>query len=230
MTGGTKQSGPHISRRAVLGGLGGTAALATTGLLPNALFAQAQTRRYAFRIVREGSEIGTHEVTLEQSGNLLVVSTTVRIAVRVAFITAFRYEHDSEERWRDGQIITLKSKTHDNGEDYMVDGEIVDDGFRTEGPAGPFVSPSGIHSSNSMWREDFVEQRQLINVREGGVIGLAVKPQGTEKIEVAGRQVEAVKFQAITPQLGGFLWYNRTESWVRAELDVKGERVAYERM
>jgi hypothetical protein len=181
--------------------------------------------------MRAGAQIGTHNISFSRSDSALIVRTAVHLQVKVAFIVAFRYEHEAEEIWRDGRIAAARSRTDDNGQKFGVSGEAIANGFRIVGPSGPLVTAPHLLTSNTVWRAEFVQQSALINVQEGGELGLAATPLGQGAVIAAGgRSVAATKFRVITPQCAGVIWYDDRQSWVRAELEVKGERVAYEQI
>jgi Domain of unknown function (DUF6134) len=46
-----------------------------------------------FRALRHGSPIGEHRVTFQPDGDRLAVETHIDIAVKVLFLTAFRFKH-----------------------------------------------------------------------------------------------------------------------------------------
>jgi hypothetical protein len=52
---------------------------------------------YAFTVFRDGDPIGTHTLTARHEGGDLVLDIAVDIKVKVAFITAYRYEQTRRE-------------------------------------------------------------------------------------------------------------------------------------
>ena len=52
-----------------------------------------------FRIRWKGDEIGYHRISLKAAGDQLTITTSIRMKVKMAFVTAFRYEHDCTEAW-----------------------------------------------------------------------------------------------------------------------------------
>jgi hypothetical protein len=180
-----------------------------------------------FRVLRDGSAIGTHNVVFRQEGGKTIANVDVDLRVRVAFITAFRYRHSSEEVFEGGRLTSVRSTTDDNGHAYGVTGQATSDGFRIEGPGGPFTAPPTLLTSNSAWNASFVRQQALINVQQGGQCGLVASRVGSESIVVRGVPVEAEKYRAMTPQCGGYVWYGPDGRWVRALLEMRGESVEY---
>jgi hypothetical protein len=214
-----------MNRRACLGILAAGGVVAVGG--PALAQPAAVPRDVRFRLLRSGSSIGSHAVTFRQDGSKTIAQVDVDIVVRVAFITAFRYRHSSEEVFEGGRLMSVRSQTNDNGRTYGVSGQATRDGFRIEGPGGPFTAPATLLTSNSTWNAGFVRQQALLNVQQGGQCGLAVNRVGSEAVTAGGAQVTAEKYRAITPQCAGHVWYAPDGRWVRAVLEMRGETVEY---
>ena len=62
---------------------------------------------------------GTATVAQEaRSGEDLMVENQIK--VNVLFITAFRFEADRTELWRNGRLMSYRSQSHDGGIDIAV--------------------------------------------------------------------------------------------------------------
>ena len=70
---------------------------------------------YRFRVVREGSQIGTHRVAFSQAGNELTARTEVDIAVKLAGFTVFRLTHRFSETWAGDRLRLAASRQDRNG-------------------------------------------------------------------------------------------------------------------
>ncbi|MGE0722996.1 MAG: DUF6134 family protein [Alphaproteobacteria bacterium] len=214
-----------MDRRTCLRLIAGAAA----GVATNPAWAHpaAPARDLRFRLLRDGSSIGTYAVAFRKDHGKTIAVVDVDIVVRVAFINAFKYHHHSEETFEGSRLTAVSSTTNDNGKSYGVKGRATPDGFRLEGPSGPFTAPTNLLTSNSAWNADFVRQQALINAQQGGQCGLAANRIGTESVMVRGVPVEATKYRAITPQCAGHVWYAADGRWVRAVLEMRGETVEY---
>ena len=56
----------------------------------------------SYTVTRDGSTIGTHAVTIDQSGAQTKVGVETDIAVKVLFVTAYKFKHASQELWSNG--------------------------------------------------------------------------------------------------------------------------------
>ena len=181
-----------------------------------------------FTVMRGRSKIGVHSVEFRDRPDGLAVHTVIDLAVRVVFITVFRYEHECRDVWVSGQLRSLRSRTIEDGKRYAVEATAEPDGIRVVGPGGPLVVDSRLLASNSLWNPRLVDQQRLIDAQHGGEIGLVVHRRGTESLLLAGKErIVTDRFQILTPHYGGLLWYDATGRWVKGSLEIRGEWIDY---
>jgi hypothetical protein len=180
-----------------------------------------------FSVLYEGSKIGTHTVTYSTATGETRVNTEIRLLVKVAFFTVFRFNHRSEETWRAGRLMTLGSETVEHGETLHVEGTATPQGFRVVSKGGPFIAPATTLTSNSLWTPAVLEQTTVVDACHGGVIGVSARKRADEQIVVAGHQVNASRYSFITPYLAGSIWYDRENLWVRGEFEQDGAKIEY---
>jgi hypothetical protein len=166
-------------------------------------------------------------VTFRPDGDRLTVETRVVIAVKVLFVTAFRFRHEAKEVWQSDRLVSVTSTTDDNGTLLRVTGNAVADGFRIVGEDGPFLASAHLLTSNTLWDSRIVRESRLIDVQHGGEIGLVTKHLGDETVETPQGPVRATRHHMITPYYAGSVFYDRDERWVKGLLELKGERVEY---
>lgn len=68
-----------------------------------------------FRIMREGSAIGTHRVGFTEAGGTLTARTDVAIQVKVMSFTVFRLSHVFTEVWSGNRLVSATSRHDRNG-------------------------------------------------------------------------------------------------------------------
>jgi len=121
-----------ISRRAclVLPGL----------LLPVAAVAAPGPVR--FRVLREGREIGTHQVRLSGNAAKLSVQSEIALQVKLAGFTVFRLRHDIAEEWANDRLQRLTSRHDRNG--TVTEARVVAEGgaLVAQGPEGEARLPA----------------------------------------------------------------------------------------
>jgi uncharacterized protein DUF6134 len=216
-----------VTRRRLLGLVAAAAATPLCGpLFPVRAYAAAQ-RDLRFRALRHGSTIGEHRVTFRPDGDRLTVETRVDIAIKVLFVTAFRFRHEATEIWRSDRLVSLKSTTDDNGTLFQVSGHAVADGFRIIGHDGPFLASAHLLTSNALWDSRIVRESRLIDVQHGGEIGLVTKQLGDEQVDTPQGPVRASRHHMITPYYAGSVFHDGDGRWVKGLLELKGERFEY---
>ena len=218
-----------IARRRFIGGLFGIGAGATVFSISSFKTrpALAVPQSLRFKAYRNNSPVGTHAVDVQSSGDQMKVTVKIALDVSVAFLTLFELKHDCEELWQDGRLVSLRSKTNDNGDKFQVTGKATPQGFRIEGPGGPAIAPADAYTSNSVWNTAILEQKTVIDAQHGGIIGLSVRSQGQQPVAVAGQQVPAEKYQVMTPFVAGNVWYDAAGRWVKALFEKDGEQMEY---
>lgn len=224
------QARASLSRRALLvsGVVGWASVVAprrgaaqTRFVLPS----DAADRR--FSVFYKGDRIGSHTVSNVPDSGETRVNTEIALVVKALFVTMFAYRHSSEERWRDGRLVSLKSTTIDHGEKIDVEGAAVPQGFRVLSSGSQFIARTDALTSNSLWSPAILTQETVIDSQHGGVIGISVDRLADEQIVVLDRPVSAARYRFITPYLAGSIWYDQAGRWVHGAFERDGAMVDY---
>jgi hypothetical protein len=194
---------------------------ATTFVLPS------EAINWRFSVLYKGHRIGAHTVSYSVATGETRVVTEIDLRAKVLFFTVFAFSHRSEESWRDGRLMWLRSETVEHGETLHVTGAAMPQGFRVVSKAGPFIAASGALTSNSLWTPAVLQQDTLIDAQHGGVIGVSVRKLAEEQITVAGRQLRATRYRFIMPYLAGDIWYDDRGIWVQGEFERDGTQIQY---
>lgn len=193
---------------------------------PALLSSVAPDRR--FSVFYKGARIGHHTVLHSPATGDTRVDTEIHMRVKVAFFTAFAFEHRSGEAWRDGRLVALESETVEHGETLHVRGAVTPEGFRVTGPGGPCIASTATLTSNSLWTPRVLQQATLVDAQHGGLIGVSARRFADEQIVVGGRAVAVTRYTFITPFLAGSIWYDAASLWVRGEFERDGAKIHYQ--
>ncbi|MEX0839964.1 MAG: DUF6134 family protein [Parvibaculum sp.] len=206
------------------------AALAVPGLVLAWLSAAQATvpqgGELNFTVLRKGDEIGTHRLEFEQAGDELKVEIETDVAVKMLGIAVYRFEHEGHEVWRDGRLVSLNSKTNDDGTAHHLsvsrDAEtLVVDGDGRQGPEDGAIIPA------SLWNEDLVKQSALLNTLDGSKMPVTVTTVGPETVEVDGKNLTATHY-SVKGQLNRELWYDESGVLVQVKFDgADGSEISY---
>jgi hypothetical protein len=210
-----------VHRREVLAG---GAALVGSTWLPfpawASLLADPSRDRMSYTILRKGSPIGRHEIRFFESGDGVTVATEVAIDVKLMFVTAFRYRHNCEATWRDGRMLSLASRTDDDGRRFAIEGRQQDGVMQVVGTEGRVTAPAEILTANDFWSRTILQQAQVINVKHGRLVGASVTPHGPASTPW-GDQGE--RYTVVMPRETIDLWYDERDECVGLVVQARGE-------
>jgi hypothetical protein len=216
-----------MNRRRLLGLAMAGAATPLLGSLRASKARAAGPPDLRFRALHQGSPVGEHSVVFRPDGDRLTVVTHIDIVIKVLFFTAFRFEHDAEEVWHSGRLVSVSSTTNDNGTRLRVSGYAAGDGFRILGGDGPFLASAQLLTSNTLWDRRLVGESRLIDVQHGGEVGLVAKRLDEETVQTPQGPVRASRYRIITPHYAGSLFYDSDGRWVKGLIEQQGEILEY---
>jgi hypothetical protein len=174
-----------------------------------------------FTVLRDGSEIGTHDIDVHRDGNETRVDVATDIAVKIAFVTLYRFEHDGHEVWRDGRLVQIDSKTDDDGTSKSLHGELGNRGLHVEGSAQKFIADTPIVPA-SLWNDDIVRQGRLLNTLDGSEMEVSIRLVGDETVAVHGKQVPARHYD-ISGQLNREVWFDADGTLVQVRFKAEDD-------
>ena len=190
----------------------GSAFLGATLAAP-AIAAQSAKRR--FRIIRDGDDIGTHDLEAVLTGNGFEIDVTIRIAVKFLGVTAYRYEMNNREVWRGGRIVSVDSRVNDDGTQERArvtarPDTLTIDGSRYSGKASVEAA------TTSYYAPAFLKRSPWISTQSGDILKVAVNPEGR------------ANWWKISGGLDTTLGYDARGEWTGCEFDAGGELATYE--
>ncbi len=197
------------------------------GVLPVAAFAMPAD--IAFEIIREGEKIGVHEVRFTPLGNGdFEARTNVDVAVRLGFITLFRFRQEITETWRRGTMVEAEGLTDDDGEKARFHAELRGRELVIDGPAGLQKAPLGAMTDIAFWNPKIARQDQVVDTWLGQLAPLIVGAGDVEEIELRGRRLRARRF-SFTANRGrsGKVWYDEDGVWVKGYLKTPNAELDY---
>ena len=214
----------ELSRRRAIALVGGS--LAMMSMIPGAV---AVPRSTLFNVFRKGSLIGTHAIDFAGTDGWLQVTSRLDLAVKVAFITAYRYEQTGEDVWEDDVLVQTRITTNDDGKDSLVVAEARDGKLGVTGPTGNYDTTLGAMTDLSFWNQAITRGQPLIDSQNGELIKIEVRAGTAERIEVQGRMVDAERFaMAATKGRSGTVWYDADGNLIKAIVLTRGETLNYE--
>lgn len=96
---------------------------------------------YRWRVMRNGTAIGTHNITFTERGGERIATSENIVTPRVMGVVVYRYEHRLVEVTRGGRFVSVRSSLNRNGTITEVEAEASGQGVTLRGPAGALNLP-----------------------------------------------------------------------------------------
>ena len=197
---------PHV-----LAAVGMLLAAPACAALPACPVQNGQTVSYD--IVRGTTVIGSQTVHYTIAGPDMTVEIAVNAAIRMMGVRVYNYEHHGTERWHDGQMVGLVTRTDDDGTPRQVNASRDAAGV-WHGVTGPAPGPAPLLST-SLWDNQTVLATRLLDRETGAIVPVRVTPAGDEVLRLGARSVPAHRFD-LAGIVSGSAWYDANGCWVRA--------------
>jgi len=186
--------------------------LAAIGPGGQAFAADLADGAYSFKVIRGGDAIGTHTIVASHDGQDLVLDIAVAIKVKIAFVTAYRYEQTRREVWREGRLVAFESDTNDDGDKAKISGKLDGDMLVISGPGGTTKVRADI-IPNSWWNPELPKQSELLSTLDGKILKVGVQDAGEETIDTAKGPVKA-RHYILSGEVERDVWYDAQGRWV----------------
>lgn len=184
-------------------------------------------RQWDFRVFLEDREIGYHSVRMTPQEDGTRVSTEARFDVKFLFISAFRYEHRSDEMWRDACLSGIDARTDKNGDELFVRGEANDNGISVRTHDGE-QQLQGCVRSFAYWDPELLRATRLLNAQTGAYQPVQIEELGNAPLSVDGRVIAARKYRLLVDNAAVDLWYTPDMKWLALESTTRdGYRLRY---
>lgn len=177
-----------------------------------------------FDVYLNDKKVGKHRFEISGEGGDKQVQSEASFKYKILLITAYRYEHSSEERWMGDCLVEFDASTNANGKKIDVSGERIESGFVVAKEDGP-VEPSDCVMTFAYWNPRFLEQPRLLNPQTGEFVDVEVEQVGDELLDVRGRPVMTNRFRVTAEKLDITLWYSTDSEWLALESVAKGGNI-----
>lgn len=186
----------------------------------------------AFRVMRYGSQIGTHTLAFERLPNGgLDVHIAVNVVVKFGPIPLVRYIHANIESWRERALAGLVSHTDRNGTELQMRAWRARPGLEVEGTDTPqYVAPANAlpttyWNSRMLWGP-------VIGTQRGTLVNPKVTELGVQSVLLAsGKPIQARRYHLDGPGMNVDVLYDDNDVWAGLEFKVEdGSLITYERI
>lgn len=167
----------------------------------------------SFVVMREGQQIGSHKLVFERDGGQLKVSTSIDLAVKFVGITAYRYSHRAQEAWNGDALVSLTSRTDDDGKVHAVQASRTAEGIVVQADGKRTVMPATIMPS-SHWNFRQVSQTVLLNSQKGIEARVKVATLGRAAVKTSSSTLQATHYR-YDGDLKMDHWFDDRGRWVK---------------
>ncbi|MEM7081448.1 MAG: DUF6134 family protein [Pseudomonadota bacterium] len=192
---------------------------------------------YRFQVLLDNKPIGFHHFDLTETEGGKKVESRARFDVKLLFITAFKYRHQSVENWRDDCLESIEASTNSNGKQQTVSAAKQDDVLAIDSNKGN-QTVDGCVQTFAYWNPSILDATQLLNSQTGDYVDIDIRDLGPDTVLLGDTDVGARKYniKSMKDYAGKpvdiLIWYDETNTeWLALESKAKGDRVLrYERL
>jgi len=185
---------------------------------------------FNFDVFLDERPIGYHRYELSRTAEGLRLESEADFEVKALFITAFSYEHEATEIWRDGCLVRIEARTDSNGERFRVSGSDLGSTFALETREGT-RSLSDCVGSFAYWDRQLLERQRLLNPQTGEYVEVSLAAVAGGSLRIGEREIAVERYSIRGRDLDIVLAYAAdTGEWVALDSMVRGGRtLAYRR-
>jgi len=189
--------------------------------------------KIAFKVLRNGTPVGDHQIDFTSSGDDLTVDINAQIVVKIFGITAGSYFLKATERWSAGVFQSLDSQVVFDGDLMQVHAEKVAGGYAVVGtnqnnPAknmARYIAPPDTlpltYWNKAMLSGSILNPQTAHTYLSGSQ--LTITPNGWNRLPTAnGGTLVAQRFD-ITGKLIISVWYDANGAWSGLEFQKSGD-------
>ena len=157
----------------------------------------------SFDIYRKNKKVGEHRVSFARNGDDLTVMTKMNIAIDVFIFTAYSFDYDSTEVWRNNQLHAME-----------------DNLFKIDGPKGSFIGSSWVFPTNH-WHRGQANSKTILNTLTGKLTQVEVVNRGIERVDTSQGSVDADHFEYTGQLRDTEVWYDADNRWVKMRFKAR---------
>lgn len=198
-----------------------------TALCLYGLSAPALAERLDFDVYLDDQKVGSNTVNIQQNGADTQVSVKSVFNVKVLFINAYHYSHTAQERWRNGCLVQLDTRTNDNGKQQTVSTTQVGNILKVAAGANSADLPGCVRSF-AYWNPALLNSSHLINTQTGKYEPARLSLLDNQPLVFNSKAYGSKHYRL---QISGNtqidLWYDQNNSWQALQARVQGRELRY---
>ncbi|MEZ5448926.1 MAG: DUF6134 family protein [Thiolinea sp.] len=122
--------------------------------------------RLDFDVYLDNQSVGFNTVNINHSGAETQVSVKSVFNVKLLFVNVYHYSHTAQERWRNGCLVQLNTRTNDNGKQQTVTTTQAGNILKVNA-GGNSADLQGCTRSFAYWNPALLNSSHLLNTQTG---------------------------------------------------------------
>lgn len=180
-------------------------------------------------IHRKNRRIGTHRMTVSQSGDSASIEFETDITVRVLKVPVYRFNYQSTERWSNGELATVSTRVTEKGDTTQTELDLSSDVARAIGPAGS-VDAANVNFATNHWHSGVLGAQRVFNTITGVPNNVVVTTEGTGELTVGSRVIPYTAYR-YSGELELVSWYDDEGRWLGMRFDGEdGSIIEYRKL
>lgn len=166
-----------------------------------------------FSVFRNGSEVGSHSVSILQQGSTITVNSAFDLQIKFLFLTAYEFRYTSVGTWEEGRMVEFASQVNDDGERFEITALPYSSGLKITGPEGTQDIASPVYPTTH-WNAAVVNEKQVLNTLTGLINNVQINATAREEVETELGPVQATRYE-YSGDLMTTVWYDDSGRWVK---------------
>ena len=183
----------------------------------------SETMEWPFSVFLDDTLVGSHRFTVKGALEHRQLESIARFDVRFLGIDFYRYEHVSQETWKQDCLEDIQAQTNDNGTTLRVDGKSQVGGFALSVSGKDEMLPACIMTF-AYWNPEMLKQSRLLNPQTGELTPVTIRKVGHESLMMSDKEIEVDHFHLSAEKFDIDLWYDLKGHWVALDSLIEGNR------
>ena len=162
----------------------------------------------SFDILNEHDNVGALNLAFTRDGDKTRINISMHILVKVLFVEAYKFRHNSTEHWHGPRLEKLTAETSDNGDDFAITVTRTGDDHLVHSHEGE-ARHRGVRLTELLWCEAAVKSGPVLSTLTGHLDDIPIERLGPEDIEHDGKTVTANRYRFVRKKRTGNVWYDR---------------------
>lgn len=187
------------------------------------------TEQREFSIFIDGKAAGTSRMTLvQQDDGTTYMTATLDIKFRHLVVVDYVIKAETQEWWKEGRLIGMKTSSTDNGKKHEVTASLDANKqlrIRVNGKDSVIRAEAW---TNTFWKladaRFHNKQVPIVEVDTGKEYNTDLKYIGAEKLPVGDKQIDCYRFLVAAAPGSVDLWFDKYHRLVRQEFTEQGHK------